>query len=477
MAGLGVALALGVAYMTGPIPGVLDSSIVNTAATTYYVDAAGNDGNACISLASPCLTCQGALNKIPKRLRYPAKVLISTGTFAGCNVEGFSIESLYAANSDTNYPAMLTLEGTLSAYTPATGVQTGTVASATAESATAFGTATVTAAGWTVNDLAGRIFHTLTGTGSGQYLMVASNTATVVTFTGAPTTLGSNTTFEILSPATEINAVNAPGLAGVALSNMARATEPVSGTVTTVETLIRYLRFTGSIRGVRVDGTNSRVTIDNCRFENVTSGAIITLNSGGAEITARRNAILTGSQPGIVAGSFSYWTVTGNYYSGTGRFLSTTLSSNTVLFSDRNYMATGISFAAISLNNAWSSTRDRAAAATGYCVEVGIATTSGTAANGRVDVTNGNFSNCVSGAFSFDGQAPGRLDTVVGTGSTGYGITATHGAHVEITSGTTVTGTTNDLLIDGTAYSYATLRALVPKTVFTTTFGTNVYER
>jgi len=60
-----------------------------TAALTLYVDTAGSDSNACTaSGASACLTVQGALGKIPKRIKHPVTINIASGTFDGFRIEG-----------------------------------------------------------------------------------------------------------------------------------------------------------------------------------------------------------------------------------------------------------------------------------------------------------------------------------------------------------------------------------------------------
>jgi hypothetical protein len=47
----------------------------------YYVATTGSDGNACTSAASPCLTIQAALAKIPTYWRQKARVYVAAGTY------------------------------------------------------------------------------------------------------------------------------------------------------------------------------------------------------------------------------------------------------------------------------------------------------------------------------------------------------------------------------------------------------------
>jgi len=59
-----------------------------------YVETAGNDANDCTAPgAFACRTIQGAIDKVPKRIRHKVTITVGKGEFAGAVIEGFSVES------------------------------------------------------------------------------------------------------------------------------------------------------------------------------------------------------------------------------------------------------------------------------------------------------------------------------------------------------------------------------------------------
>ena len=164
-----------------------------TATTLYVVASGGFDTNSCLSPSAACATIQGAVNKLPKVLRHPYTISVGAGTFAaGAYVSGFTIDMGQYAPS-TSVGPFLAIQGTMSTAA-LSGAMTGTVASATAAGqgvlkasapeGVAWATATVSGAGWTVNQLAGSQFCITGGTASGECSIIATNTATVVTVAG-----------------------------------------------------------------------------------------------------------------------------------------------------------------------------------------------------------------------------------------------------------------------------------------------------
>jgi hypothetical protein len=75
-----------------------------------FVDVAGNDANDCTAPgASACLTIQGAVDKVPKRIRHKVTITVGVGEFAGVVIEGFSVESSHQPNTG----AGLDIRGTM----------------------------------------------------------------------------------------------------------------------------------------------------------------------------------------------------------------------------------------------------------------------------------------------------------------------------------------------------------------------------
>src|SRR5574342_155060 len=162
-----------------------------TGTLDLFVESTGSDINHRLSASTPCLTIQAAINKVPKYIKHPVTVTVGTGNFTGARISRF----IFDAESDKT-GAYLLVQGTMSLSTLASGVNTGTIASATAgtASSTTYATFTVSVAGWTINDLAGRFVRLDTGTGAGQTRVIVSNTATVATIAGAWSTTGSTPT-------------------------------------------------------------------------------------------------------------------------------------------------------------------------------------------------------------------------------------------------------------------------------------------
>lgn len=68
--------------------------------------------------------------------------------------------------------------------------------------------------------------------------------------------------------------------------------------------------------------------------------------------------------------------------------------------------------------------------------------------------------NCLKSGIKVDGQVTAVLDNVQGSGNTGYGVEATHGAAVQPLVTTAVTGTTNDVFLgDLGAITWAAIAA------------------
>src|SRR5574342_140419 len=263
-----------------------------TGTLNLFIESTGSDINNCISASTPCLTIQAAINKVPKYIKHPVTVTVGTGNFTGARISGF----MFDAASDTT-GAYLLVQGTMSLSTLASGVNTGTIASATAgtASSTTYATFTVTGAGWTINDLAGRFVRLDTGTGAGQTRVIVSNTATVATIAGAWSTTGSTptgtTTFSIVEPGTSITTrANLP--ASVYTSSTARAAFILLGnmisrrdtaTVSSNDLVIRRFGWTNAAQqAVEIHDTLS-IRIDTTKVSGGSGGGIL-VASGPQEL-------------------------------------------------------------------------------------------------------------------------------------------------------------------------------------------------
>ncbi len=194
-------LALILSQYSGlPVAGGSATATATTGAVTLFVDPTGNDANRCTaSGTAACLTLGGALNKLPINIRDLVTVNVAAGTYTEVfRVLDFNIEGRNGATAST---AALNITGVESAFTVATGSNAGTLTAYSAGSAGTHGIATDSGQTWTVNDLRGRFLQIVSGTGSGQFMPIASNTATAISLASnftTPPVAGS--TYAIVTP-------------------------------------------------------------------------------------------------------------------------------------------------------------------------------------------------------------------------------------------------------------------------------------
>jgi hypothetical protein len=206
--------------VTGDNSPVLQKDFATSAAMTYYVATTGNDSNTCTAAAAPCLTIQGAINKIPKLLRQGVTVNVAAGTYAGFVISGFTADNGFQQASGG-----VLITGPLTpATTLATGTASGIADGGTAGSGSTFGTLFDNTQNWTTNDLVGRFVQS---TSTSAYV-ISSNTATSLSVDGIWTSPAVGSTYTILDPGVVVNTcVNAPASAGLAASASATSASGV----------------------------------------------------------------------------------------------------------------------------------------------------------------------------------------------------------------------------------------------------------
>lgn len=170
--------------------------------------------------AHPFLTIQAALDSLPRDIRHLTTVHVGAGTFAGAVIDGFV--SGLAAEDD--HP-LLRITGTMVLASVTTGPNTGTATGGSSS------TLVHTGAGWTVNDLTGKLVRLVSGNGSAANSPAAqlatvlgrvlSNTSDTITLQGTfqklprqdmfnamypdPSgTPGAGTVYELVEPASTV---------------------------------------------------------------------------------------------------------------------------------------------------------------------------------------------------------------------------------------------------------------------------------
>ena len=183
-----------------------DRQYRTNADVNLFVNFTGNNANSCTTASLPCLTIQGALNKLPRVLRHKVTVNVAAGTYP----DGFYISGFVFDESFQRLTMGLNIIGAgfANSTTLASGTATGTVSSGTTGSSTlpTFGTLTDLTQNWTVNDLKGRWLLRTGGTGvslTSTYI-IESNTATTITIVSSQTAIDATSTYAIQDPLTTV---------------------------------------------------------------------------------------------------------------------------------------------------------------------------------------------------------------------------------------------------------------------------------
>lgn len=449
-----------------------------TGTTTVYVDATGNDANACTGTGTDaCLTINGALAKLPKLIRNPTTVQVGAGNFGAFALSGFTL---------AQPGATLEVKGTLTTTTATTGSASGTATGGTAGSATAptFGTLVQTGAGWTVNDFAGKLVEITGGTGAGQYRIITSNTVDTLTITGTWTAPTATSTFVIHDWGTVIN--TGATLAGLTLTTTYAvyiANNPADAVDFVGNIGLRWLKVAppSGTNGVQV-GSGGKVLI---RESNMTvAGA--SQYSAIANVNAYARIVDSYMQT-----AFAGIGVTGIGYFQTlrcwikGGQVSAWDSGQISTFDMRLGYMSGFTTSAYYGSAAGNSSVvllsniiDGAGSGSTICIQA-ISTTAPSPGYLRYAVQGGGYGNSISNcatAVKLDGPSFFDFGGVL-TGSTNTtAISLANGARLKTSSLATITGTT-EISVDGAAYTFVTLRALSPKRITDLNTLTTIWEQ
>jgi hypothetical protein len=446
-----------------------------SAAMSLVVDPAGSDNGPC-SAASPCATIPGTLAKVPKGIAHPVVITLNAGNYAGFSLDSFR----FMKPASSSAGAYLTIKGTYVAATATTGSSTGTATSGGAGTVgVSGGTLTQTGAGWTVNNFAGKLAHTLTGTGANQYRHIVSNTADTLTVVGTWTAPANGTTFEILDygavvnsamnrPATYLGAEGANSHAIIVAGNTGEySTSSTTGPLIVLDglkiapasgfgifgyasstVLMRYSHIsTGSSSGCISTTEGSSFIFLQTLLENSSTATLGNFN--GAVRTT--NVWFKGGNLGLILNGTKGSSLNSNYFSGQGS-TSVTLQfgAQSIQFNSNVMVGGGGSTKGINLQSG---------------------STNGDA--NSIGMQGGTIGGYGTG-LQIIGPNFARIDAVVGTGNT-TGVLLTTGANLSVSSSVTLTGTT-EVSIDGTASDWATMRAASPKVVKNSDYFTIFYE-
>lgn len=444
----------------------------SNAAINLFVDVAGNDANACTSTgAAACLTIQGAINKAPKLLLDPVLITVGAGSFAGGFINGFAFDNGKGLTSTGVY---IEIDGTLTNATATSGSPTGTATGGSAGTGSTFGTLINTGAGWTVNNFRGLLVTIVSGTGSGQYRVVDSNTSTTLTVVGTWTAPSTDSVYAIQDWATNITSGPvAPKSSTFATVGATQAGFRTGSSSQSEERMtFRWMKFT-TANGLELRG-NGLNQIAECSL--VTTGTSVLLSAGGTAVVVRSNFTVAASQVAysVLVGQKTF-TSQNNLYRGASSSLNRVIGGGGLAFASIwigdsfENMADGIRGQNINLTNSRFDT------ISGACVSGNStsATTPNLLSSGITSSTN-NFVSCGIAMYATPGSMF-QADNATGATNT-VSIQLEYGAKFESASTNALTGST-DISIDGTAVTQVALRALTPKVYTDLTTTSSIYER
>lgn len=427
--------------------GGADAGDVITSPLTLYVEMSGNDSNPG-TVDKPFKTIQKAISILSGKTINSASggvtISVGLGTFDGFALDGIDIRSPRTTEGG------IVIKGTLQdATTLATGTATGTVTTGISNGFTDSGQS------WTADDLKGKwvIFSGLTGASS--IFPILTNTDTSLTLLGGiavttgwtyrivecGTTVLSTYVYDAATANSKtciyVGAINAQSTSQVEVRNVKCA---ISGSVTFGWAVImRHSSATLRLTAVEWDGNSSVAAILPA------PGASLSINSViGRTTVAQTNGMIASTSTGGVFGISG----ASNFFmgpatpGGTGIALSgASYCSLTRLFFEN--FATGLSYGSSRI---------------GSCADT----------MGGKNCTN-VISVGAGGLYShFIGGHP------LSSGNTNF-LAVSKGGRVNVGSFATCPGATNEISLDGVAYTLAAMRANSPKLV-TNTYGSIVYE-
>lgn len=481
---------------TNPSSPVTLGQLQTTAPVSLYVETTGNDTNSCTSVLMPCLTIQGAIDKLPKRVKHPVTIAVGAGSFDGAVLTGVTFEfpASTAAPPGGLGGAYFYLKGTFVAPTLTTGTTSGTATSGTAgtSSTATFGTLTDTSQAWTPNELVGLLVERTTGTGSttsilpNRYVIVA-NTSDTLTIAGTWTAPNATSTYAIRDWATTINpSVVFPPVASSTSVSSARLGFVVwanqqAVTFNIVAAGIRFQLDNALEYGIYVHGLQPFQSANNL-FEVIGGASNPVGITGQSPIIATRNVFLGnttstgGTAVNIIPQTATNAQLVGNYIQGFQTQLSVGSAATPLTITGNQFLnpySGALNIAGFVSGTSITGNRIDGTGCTNACIRLN-SYSFGNQMTGAAYVSGLEISNCPWGLF-IQGVSPIVLwDTISGSGN-GIAIQALFGPSIWIHPNVAPTGTTADLDVDTKQMTWAQFRSLSPVRVGSD-YGTVVFQ-
>jgi hypothetical protein len=459
-----------------------------TVALNLFVNGAtGADGNSCRTSGVPCKTTAGAFAKVPHCIKHPVTITYAAGSYAGAWLENYFVDRSVTQVTG----AAVTVVGTLVNATPTTGLSSGIVASSTAATFTSATVNTVTktaGTAWTVNDFRGKLLTFTSGGLNGKSYPILSNTTTVLTvggnFTGDGGAPAGGDTFQIKDFATKFtgSGFNQPPSPVAWFGAYDSFEWYIANFGPDVDALTFKNVWFNTDAFVNVyAGLNTSVTFYYSKFTNTAAFTTIIIPGANSQINSIGNTYELGSNQVGFSTSPEPFYVLGNALpsriNSANDIAYSTGAKLGILYEGTNFVGQWTALYVKNVDRAFFVADshlyiDRVVMDTAnFC----IGGTYNSTGLSSIIVNRGYFTSCSTYAVALSGNGNLTFTGTEGGASNGIGVNATNGALIQILATTNI-GATNELQIDGTNYTLATLRAASPTAETSTLTGSRIYQ-
>jgi len=446
---------------------------------TFYVDPTlGNDANRGDDSLAPKRTIASALASIPKTVSQPYTINLAAGTYAEQVVlEGYSFLG----------GGGITFGGTTIAVTPTTGNSTGTVTSYTTATAGVQPFIIDSGQNLTSGELKGKLIKATSGGSSGTHWVIYDNDATHIYVVGLASGLGAGITYAIVDHGTIIKPTLAgDGLFANGLLQIRNCS--VWYPTPTVIDLSGYANGFGfKYLQVEAAGTSSTYCLKMlnasagflvCSFKqkaglqavHAISCPSISFNKCYFNGTGTSSVISTQYTPYIICGGCYIYGKSGSSNSGLAYFDTTAALNLNGTVIEKNDIAGRL----INLENVAGFQAQsfglflygKAGSVATLGMNIGTVQTAGVLSTSTGSAATLTVTNCTTGVQVNTGSVfdmnTVRFDTV------GTGVSVVKGGYVHAPGTVTfITVPTNEILLDGTAYTFTgDLDSATPKVLF-----------
>jgi hypothetical protein len=456
----------------GPELTTLLQLVGTTEAMTLYVDGANGSDRAAGTQDKPLKTIQAVFDLLPRTVNHAVTINIAAGTYA----EALTIGPIIVSSL-----VIITINGAAQELVvPTTGTATGTVTSVS-NTSIPLPTVTDSVQTWTVNELRGRILRI----GTNQDRVIVSNTSTTLTFDRPLSTVSVGNAYQILTPSTIISSpVTVRDILGGGTINIVDIDFSSAPAANIYALTLRNCPGRINLRQCRVRKTNntaggallcssSSLSLSSTFIESMSSGASI----GLAVTTASGNDSYISSSPGFYvlnshASNASSVVSFIDSYMHNGPFVaettSTTAASVVSITGNSRTTAAGL-----------SSTGALATLAPVGHTGIGVKVADSTSFTALPSCLNTSRLYVVNSATGLSVNSEGAK--FVASSETSFnnctnGIVVTRGASVQLPATNTFTTVTNELTIDGTISTYATLVAAVPSVLNNSSYFSKIMK-